>query len=203
MLQQILAVEDDPMKLPLGYCSLDLSALLPFPGKDRRNWLIDIEQNCKSTQMGPLSENWIPQGDWHYPGNAWGNCFNQEPFLPSSEGRKGIFSTGASNSGEQCSRSKVKQNETLSWTLKLPSQLLDIRQVVCSAGVKFAHVKSEHKQKDHKFSGNKKEECYLCLYAKVYKIQITLVLLLTSSDPGVALQAISVRGKANLLLWSC
>lgn len=72
---------------------------------------------------------------------------------------------------------------------------------MCSAGVKFARVKSEHKQKDHKFSGNKKvEECYLCLYAKIYKIQIALVLLLTSS---VALQAISVRDKANLLFWSC
>lgn len=53
----------------------------------------------------------------------------------------------------------------------LPSQ-----QVVCSARVKFACVKYEDKQKDHKFSGNKKvEECYLCLYAEVCKSQITTI----------------------------
>lgn len=72
-----------------------------------------------------------------------------------------------------------KQSKTrccLSRTLILPSQLPNIRQVVCSAGVKFARVKSEHEQKDHKFCGNKKtKECYLCLHAKEYKIKITTI----------------------------
>lgn len=72
-----------------------------------------------------------------------------------------------------------KQSKTsccLSWTLILPSQLPNIWRVVCSAGVKFVCVRSEPEQKDHKFSGNKKvEECYLCLHAKVYKIQITTI----------------------------
>lgn len=65
--------------------------------------------------------------------------------IPSSQGRKGMFSTKASNRGEQCSRSKTKQNKMLSeLDINIAFPDPNIRQVVCSAGVKFACVKSEH-----------------------------------------------------------
>lgn len=68
---------------------------------------------------------------------------------------------------------------------------------MCFAGVKFACVKSEHEQKGIKKQKN-------ATYAYMLKsIKLKLLLLLTSRDPEAALQAVPVRGKANLLLWSC
>lgn len=129
ILQQTLAVEEDPMKSPLSCCRVwfQSAVLLPLSEKDRRNWLTDMGRNCLSTQIGATFRTLNSTGRFALSRNY----SNQEPFSPSSQGRKGACSSEAFNSGNVPDPKRSKKRCCLSRTLILPSQLPKASCVLC------------------------------------------------------------------------